>query len=75
MLHLLCTLDFEFQFSSDLGADVYDDHRLRFHNINAQHTDEQTIGKVHLVLKKIGLTHVLCYDTLGRFVGLVHEWF
>ena len=47
MLHLLCTLDFEFQFTSDLGADVYDDHRLRFHNINAQHTNEQTIGKVH----------------------------
>ena len=47
MLHLLCTLDFEFQFTSDLGADVYDDHRLRFHNINAQHTNEQTIGKVY----------------------------
>ena len=31
-----------------------------------QETLEQTIGKVHLVLKKIGLTHVLCYDTLGR---------
>ena len=30
-----------------------------------QETLEQTIGKVHLVLKKIGLTHVLCYDTLG----------
>ena len=31
-----------------------------------QETLEQTIGKVHLVLKKIGLTHVLCYDTLGE---------
>ena len=30
-----------------------------------QETLEETIGKVHIVLKKIGLTHVLCYDTLG----------
>ena len=30
-----------------------------------QETLEETIGKVHLVLKKIGLTHALCYDTLG----------
>ena len=30
-----------------------------------QETLEDTIGRVHLVLKKIGLTHVLCYDTLG----------
>jgi len=29
-----------------------------------QETLEDTIGRVHLVLKKIGLTHVLCYDTL-----------
>ena len=47
MLYLLGALDFEFQFTSDLGADVYDDHRLRRHNINAQHTDEQTIRKVY----------------------------
>ena len=31
-----------------------------------QETLEETIGKTHLVLKKIGLTHVLCYDTLGK---------
>ena len=31
-----------------------------------QETLEETIGKVHRVLKKIGLTHVLCYDTLGK---------
>ena len=30
-----------------------------------QETLEDAIGRVHLVLKKIGLTHVLCYDTLG----------
>ena len=30
-----------------------------------QETLEETIGKVHKVLKKIGITHLLCYDTLG----------
>jgi len=29
-----------------------------------QETLEETIGKVHKVLKKIGVTHLLCYDTL-----------
>lgn len=29
-----------------------------------QETLEETIGKVHKVLKKIGITHLLCYDTL-----------
>ena len=31
-----------------------------------QETLEETIGKVHSALKRIGLTHVLCYDTLGK---------
>ena len=31
-----------------------------------QETLEETIGKVHKVLKKIGITHLLCYDTLGN---------
>ena len=31
-----------------------------------QETLEETIGKVHRVLKKLSLTHVLCYDTLGK---------
>ena len=31
-----------------------------------QETLEETLGKVHQVLRKLSLTHVLCYDTLGK---------
>ena len=38
-----------------------------------QETLEETIGKVHKVLKKMGVTHLLCYDTLGKRIIILHS--